>query len=306
MLQLKEIILSATETFLNQLKSFGDAQAVVSGADITRYAELVEAAGLLWNQIEGAGIGTGDVVALHAPHSAQASAALLALAELKAISVPITNVPAEKRREFHDVGQVEWVIDLSDGSGEPHIFRTGRHADHDLFELLRIESAPGLVLFSSGTTGRSKASVLNLELMLSRYSERRAPQRILSFLNLDHIGGINTLLHTLSQGGAVITVPQRTPDEVFRTIERDRVSVLPTTPTFLTMTLISGAHLKYDTSTLKLLTYGTEPMPQQTLERIAIDLPNVKLKQTYGLSELGIMATKSKANDSLWIQLGGS
>lgn len=298
--------MSATETFLNQLKSFGDAQAVVSDVDITGYAELVEAAGLLSNQIEGAGISAGNVVALHAPHSAQASAALLALAELKAISVPITNVPAEKRREFHDVGQVEWVIDVSDGSGEPHIYPTGRHADHDLFELLRIESAPGLVLFSSGTTGRSKASVLNLELMLSRYSERRAPQRILSFLNLDHIGGINTLLHTLSQGGAVITVPQRTPDEVFRTIERDRVNVLPTTPTFLTMTLISGAHLKYDTSTLKLLTYGTEPMPQQTLERLAIDLPNVKLKQTYGLSELGIMATKSKANDSLWIQLGGA
>ena len=298
--------MSATERFLHQLGSFGDAEAVVSHAGVTSYAQLVDGARRLRDQIEGAGIRPGDVVALHAPHSARASEALLALAEANAISVPIAAVPGEKRREFHDVGQVEWVVEVEGDSSEPHIAATGRRADHALYELLRTKSVAGLVLFSSGTTGRSKASVLNLELMLDGYAERRTAQRTLSFLNLDHIGGINTLLHTLSQGGAVITVPDRTPERVFETIERDRVSVLPTTPTFLTMTLISGAHQKYDTSSLRLITYGTEPMPQQTLERLATDLPHVRLKQTYGLSELGIMATKSRANDSVWIQLGGA
>ena len=62
---------------------------------------------------------------------------------------------------------------------------------------------------------------------------------------------------------------------------------------------------KYDLSCLKMLTYGTEPMPETTLKAIHKILPDVKLKQTYGLSELGIMPTKSEGNTSLWMKLGG-
>jgi acyl-CoA synthetase (AMP-forming)/AMP-acid ligase II len=298
--------MSSTEIFLQQLATFADAEAVVSDLGATTYNDLVCGARMLRDQILAAGIRAGDVVALEGSHSTRTTQALLALAELRAITVPITMVPAVKRTEFHRVGQVEWTIEVAEDCSKTEIVATGTQADHPLYESLRSKSAAGLVLFSSGTTGRSKASVLNFDLMLSHYAERRAAQRTLSFLNLDHIGGVNTLLHTLSQGGAIITIPDRTPEKVFETIALHQVSVLPTTPTFLTMTLISGAHLRHDTSSLRVLTYGTEPMPQQTLQRLAKDLPAVRLKQTYGLSELGIMATKSKANDSLWIKLGGA
>jgi acyl-CoA synthetase (AMP-forming)/AMP-acid ligase II len=46
-------------------------------------------------------------------------------------------------------------------------------------------------------------------------------------------------------------------------------------------------------------------MPLGVLRRLNAALPNVRLKQTYGLSELGILATKSRGNDSLWVKLGG-
>lgn len=46
-------------------------------------------------------------------------------------------------------------------------------------------------------------------------------------------------------------------------------------------------------------------MPSSTLERLAAAFPQVELIQNYGLSEVGIMATKSEANDSLWVRLGG-
>ncbi len=89
------------------------------------------------------------------------------------------------------------------------------------------------------------------------------------------------------------------------TIAEHRVEVLPTTPTFLNMLLVSGALRRYDTSSLKLITYGTEPMPLRTLRQLKAELPNVRLKQTYGLSELGILPTKSRGDDTLWIKLGG-
>lgn len=46
-------------------------------------------------------------------------------------------------------------------------------------------------------------------------------------------------------------------------------------------------------------------MPESTLQRINEVLPNIKLQQTYGLSELGILRSKSKSNDSLWVKVGG-
>ena len=51
------------------------------------------------------------------------------------------------------------------------------------------------------------------------------------------------------------------------------------------------------------VTYGTEPMPVATLRHLHEALPNVTLKQTYGLTELGILPTQSRAPDELWIRL---
>ncbi len=72
------------------------------------------------------------------------------------------------------------------------------------------------------------------------------------------------------------------------------------------MALIAGVAERFDTASLTLVTYGTEPMPLQTLQRLREALPGVRLKQTYGLSELGILPTRSRGDDSLWVKIGGS
>ena len=53
------------------------------------------------------------------------------------------------------------------------------------------------------------------------------------------------------------------------------------------------------------MSYGTEPMPESTLKRFHQLFPNIQLQQTYGLSELGVLRSKSKSSDSLWVQIGG-
>ena len=54
-----------------------------------------------------------------------------------------------------------------------------------------------------------------------------------------------------------------------------------------------------------MVTYGTEVMLESTLLRFHELFPNIKLLQTYGLSEIGIMRSKSKSSDSLWVKIGG-
>jgi len=46
-------------------------------------------------------------------------------------------------------------------------------------------------------------------------------------------------------------------------------------------------------------------MNQPTLDRLTQLLPNTDFRQTFGMSELGILRVKSRARDSLWIQIGG-
>ena len=46
-------------------------------------------------------------------------------------------------------------------------------------------------------------------------------------------------------------------------------------------------------------------MPQSTLDKFHKIFPKIRLLQKYGLSEVGILRSKSKSSDSLWIKIGG-
>ncbi len=88
-------------------------------------------------------------------------------------------------------------------------------------------------------------------------------------------------------------------------IEKHRAQLLPTSPTFINLLLLSEAYKRYDLSSLQLVTYGTEVMPESTLKRFHELFPDVGLLQTYGLTEVGALRTKSRAVDSLWVKVGG-
>jgi acyl-CoA synthetase (AMP-forming)/AMP-acid ligase II len=129
--------------------------------------------------------------------------------------------------------------------------------------------------------------------------------RSLLFLKLDHIGGINTLLAVLFNGGTIVTSASRQAKDICLAVEKYSVELLPTTPSFLTMLLMSRVYESHDLSSLKVITYGTEVMPGSTLAALHRIFPKVTLKQTYGLSELGILATKSRDSASKWMKIGG-
>jgi len=256
------------------------------------------------DRLDDLSVGPGTVVSLEADFSPNAVALLLALIERRSIIVPLTQSVETKKPEFRLIAQVEIriVVEPDDSTS---IVGLDYRADHELVQRLRVLSHPGLVLFSSGSTGKSKAVVHDFVALLEKFKTPRYSRRILTFLLFDHIGGINTLFYTISNTGSVITIPDRSPSSVCEAIEKYRVEVLPTSPTFLNLLLLSEAHVGRDLRSLQMVTYGTEVMPEHTLRRFHQIFPNVELLQTYGLSEVGIMRSKSKASDSLWVQIGG-
>ena len=127
---------------------------------------------------------------------------------------------------------------------------------------------------------------------------------MLVFLMFDHIGGINTMLNILSTGATMIIPQNRNADDVCKLINEYKIAVLPASPTFLNLILIGKSYEKYDLSSLRMITYGTETMPEGLLNRLKSVFTKVKFLQTFGTSETGIASTSSKSSDSTFMKIG--
>ena len=292
------------EFLLDIFKEYGSQDAIIWKDQVYSYDWLQERV-LFWQeQISEKEIAPGTVVILEADFSPNAVALFLALIEARCILVPLTKSVEMKKKEFTEIaqGEVRFSIDDFDVTT---ITVLDNHTDHPLYKKIRELNHPGLLLFSSGSTGKSKAALHDLSGLLEKFKIRRFPQRAISFLLFDHIGGVNTMLHIFSNGGALITVQERSADAVLATIEKYKVELLPTSPTFINLIILSEAYKRHDLSSLITVTYGTEPMPESTLKRFHELFPQIKLQQTYGLSEVGILRSKSRSSDSLWVKIGG-
>lgn len=283
----------------------GDEAAVICPARACTFAELAQRWRLWGENLAARKVPPGAVVALDADFSPNAVALFLALAKRQAIIVPQSAATRPGREHKDEIAEVECYFHV-DQSDQVRFERTDRRASHPLYAELRDRRHPGVALFSSGSTGEPKVAVHDLALLLEKYEQPRPPLRSLLFLLFDHWGGLNTMLHALSNGAAVIsTGGDRSPKGICEAIEGHRVELLPATPTFLNLLLLSGATRGHTIDSLRVISYGAEPMPQSTLERLHAEFPGVKLQQTYGLIEVGAMRTKSRENDSLWVKIGG-
>lgn len=251
--------------------------------------------------LEKNAVTAGNVVSIIAEFTPVSIAFLIALIEKDVIIVPISKTIKEKDKYIR-ISESQYVIDLRE---KIEIRKTEHQVTHPMLLSLIRSQVPGLILFSSGTTGEPKAALHDLTFLMKKFEKPGKCFRTVTFLLFDHIGGFNTIMHSLSSGCMIATLQDRSPEEVCSIIEKYKIELLPTSPTFINMILLSRIYEKYDLSSLKMISYGTEPMPESTLKQLHKLLPSVKLKQTYGLSELGIMSTQSKSSDSLWMKLGG-
>ncbi len=251
------------------------------------------------------GITPGGIVALIGDYTPSAIAMLLALLGEGAIVAPLLPGSLLRAPQLLDLADPAFRIDI--GEDETANIAAVQQAapPHPLVETLRHRSLPGLILFTSGSTGEPKGVVHDFSRLAAKFAQRRPAFRMMSFLTFDHAGGINTLLHAIATASPIVLLEKRSVDYVCGQIERHALELLPTSPTFLNMLLLGNAQAKYDLSSLRLITYGSEAMPPSTLENLAKAFPDAELRQTYGSIEIGVLRCRSRADDSLWITLGG-
>ena len=246
------------------------------------------------------GVPRGSAIGIVGQHGPAATAWVLACAQAGCTAVPLSGNVAEHPPRLSLVtaslvvtcAAENWQLAKGPGGEPPPLLAT-----------LAAQGRAGLVLFSSGTSGEPKAMVQDLSALLSTYTSRKPSNLpVCILLQFDHIGGLNTLFGTLAAGAPVVVPRSLNPGDVAEAIARHRAAVLPASPTFLNLLLLSGEASRHDLSSLRLITYGTEPMPETLLARLRTAFPRARFVQTFGTSETGIARTESPDPGSLFFR----
>ncbi len=285
-------------------KENADKTAVVWRQQKFSYSVLLEQVAKHLSELDRLEVTPGTVVGLEGDFSPSCIALFLALTERDCIIVPHTNANQAGRGRKDEIAEVECYFRF-DEKDQVKFERTERKGAHSFYQIIRERHVPGLVLFSSGTSGDPKGAVHDFTALLEKFQTRRKAFVTLNFLLFDHWGGLNTMLHTLSNGATIVTVSDRSPEGVCALIEETAAELLPATPTFLNLLLLSGAYKTRNLQSLKVISYGAEPMLESTLRRLREVFPHLILQQTYGLIEVGVLRSKSREDGSLWVKLGG-
>lgn len=269
------------------------------------YGAVVASVEDFHGRVWAAGIARGQTVVVLGDYSPEVFCMILALCRNGSIVIPLTRTSVVEESVALAVSGCDWYVEFDPAGLDATITHRGLASDNALLAEFRRRETAGMVLFSSGSTGKPKGILHDFNQVAEKFRKQRTPVVAIPFLMIDHFGGINTILAITASLGTVVTVADRSVPNICAAIARYQVELLPATPSFLTLMMASNLHLQYDLCSLKRITYGTEVMPQSTLDRVRAAFPGVDLLQTYGLSEVGVLRSQSRGDGSLWVRVGG-
>jgi len=287
---------------ITNLEKFNDKIVIIHKDISYTYKQLFDnIQSIKTNIIEGK-INQGEVVSILDDYSFNSISLLLALYQNKNIIVPITT---SIENEIAD--RIEESFSSKSIIIKNNTFEVNNHSinnPHQMIKSLQDTDSSGLILFSSGSTGKPKAMIHNFDNLVNHYQGKKVKSmNMIVFLMFDHIGGLNTLLNILSMGATMIIPETRNADDVCKLVQDYKIRVLPSSPTFLNLILMNKSNEKYDLKSLRMITYGTEAMPESLLLRLKDTFPKTKFLQTFGTSETGIAGTSSKSSNSTYMKL---
>lgn len=302
-------------------KTKGDDSALLIGGDRLTYRQLEHWSSRLARSLADYGVKPGDRVGLLAPNVLQWPVAALAIMKCGAILVPLNArlKPAEIRKIADDAGLAAVITAPEQRAPAEEACARGREfkvcgfdivdaqraGPPDDFRIDRDIEEPIAVIFTSGSTGMSKGVILTsrtlmamvLENMLTEEGFRPGTVTLLVLPLAFTPGLVYGLLTTTVLGGTLIVQPELNPPHAVELIENHRVRVLFGVPLIFEAISRTTGFASADLSSLQSAIVGGAAVPVDLLRRWADK--GVLLRQIYGMTEAGGVATATLPNEAL-------
>ncbi|MBZ0329641.1 malonyl-CoA synthase [Halomonas sp. ANAO-440] len=309
------------ETFAARMQERGDADFITT-RDGRRYshADALAASGRLAGALAAQGVTPGDRVAVQVDKSPEAILLYLACLRIGGVFLPLnTGYTADEVRYFLADAEpalfvcrpaaLEQARAVAGETGCPAVETLGSDGDGSLMEAAqratpfdaiepREQNDLAAILYTSGTTGRSKGAMLthrNLGSNAATLAEAwrfTAEDRLIHALPIFHTHGLFVGCNvTLMAGSSMLFLPSFDADVIFQ--EMPRGTVLMGVPTFYTR-LVADARLTPEaTASMRLFVSGSAPLTAEThreferkschaiLERYGMTETNMNLSNPY-------------------------
>ena len=295
-----------------------DAPAIRYAGRTLTYAELDARVRRLARALRGLGAGPGSRVAYLGPNHPAFLETMFATWSAGGIFVPLNMRLAgpELAYQLADCGaallvyapeQAPVVAGIRGEARPGHLVALDRAApgEHDYESLLAGPAGParsgpadapvslddpGLIMYTSGTTGRAKGATLThgnitwnaINVVVD--ADFRSDEVALAVAPLFHTAALNMLcLPTMLKGGAVLIEPAFDPARVLELIARDRVTSMFGVPAIYDAMAADPGWAGADTSSLRMLLCGGAPVPDATIRRYTSR--GLTFIQGYGMTE---------------------
>ena len=318
-------------------RDFADHDAVITEDRTFTFAELREEVRRAAAAIAGLGVAPGDRVAIWSPNTWHWVVACLAIHYAGAVLVPLnTRYTAEEATDILIRTEAPLLIGMGrflghdrvadlDRSALPmlrHIVRVPLDADDGTWdEFLAGPQAPlsevdaraasvrpddvSDILFTSGTTGRSKGVLcahrqsLSAPAAWAECGQITSADRYLCINPFFHNFGYKAGILACLQTGATL-IPQLTfdPEQAMRMVQEHRITVLPGPPTIYQTLLDHPARKDFDLSSLRFAVTGAAIVPVVLIERMQSELDFKIVLTAYGLTEATGFGTMCRADDN--------
>lgn len=282
-----------------------------SGTPLT-YSALRHNVTALAAGLHGLGIRKGDVVLVISPNSIAVPCIYLAILSIGAILN--TANPLSTEREIvtqvkdskpviaftlshlvHKLRATQIPVILIEGTLESRCVTTL----HDLLQS-DLKDMPSIdikqddiatLLYSSGTTGKSKGVVSTHRNYIASIAGNRVRyetegcRMYLCSLPMFHIYGLRSIVCNLAAGATIVVPPKFDMEEMLHSVERYRVTLLPTVPSVLAALAKSAVANKYDLGSLQQIHLGGAPLGKDVILSFTAKFPHIQIRQGYGLTE---------------------
>lgn len=152
------------------------------------------------------------------------------------------------------------------------------------------ENDEAILLYTGGTTGRGKGvplthrNIVSNAMQLAYAMSLRPDDIYLHSSPMFHSTDLKATALTMVGAGHTY-LAEFSPLNVLDTIARHGVTIASFVPTMMRRILDTPQIADYDFARLRLISYGTSPMPVELIRRAMAVFPNIDMHQCYGLTE---------------------